>query len=282
MIPKTRNFIFNFGVQLAKAINSYGSFVVQSKDDRRFHVDLNDEMYHSLYFYGSYESDVTELFKKIIKPDDILIDVGANFGWYTTLFSKLVEKKGQVHSFEPVPWIFNELEKNIRLNSAHGDIFANQHALGNRLQRIEMFVFSGLPCGHASMSKLGRDDHARYKCPMTTLDNYIFEKGINNVHIIKCDVEGAEMFVLKGAESLILSSQPPIWILELNTETSAHFGYQPCDLLRYLQSKNDYLFYRITKRYLKMLSSVHDYKNGDNVVCAISDLHGKRIGHLIK
>jgi FkbM family methyltransferase len=199
----------------------------------------------------------------MIRSDDILIDVGANFGWYTTLFSKLVEKKGQVHSFEPVPWIFNELQKNVRLNTAHGDIFANQYALGNRLQKIEMFVFSGLPCGHASMSKLGRDDHACYKCPMTTLDNYIFEKGIKNVHIIKCDVEGAEMFVLKGAES-------------------PQFGYQPCDLLRYLQSKNGYVFYRITKRYLKMLSSVHDYKNGDNVVCAISDLHGKRIGHLIK
>lgn len=280
LIPKTRNFIFNFGVQLTKYINSYGSFVVQSKDDRRFHVDLNDEMYHSLYFYGSYEPYVTELFKKIIRPDDILVDVGANFGWYTTLFSRLIKRGGQVHSFEPIPWIFNELQKNVTLNNIKSNVFLNQCALGNESKAIEMFVFSRLPCGHASISNLGRDDYTNYKCSMRTLDNYMLEKGISNVQVIKCDVEGAEMLVLEGADSLLSSSHPPIWLLELNTETSAHFGYQPCDLLHYLHNKNDYDFYRITSKNLARLYSHYDYKNGDNIICAIPGLHGERIGNL--
>lgn len=280
IIPKTRSYAFSFGVKLIEHIDSNKSLTVHSQDGRRFYVDLNDEMYWGLYFFGLYESYATKILKKIIRADDIVVDIGANFGWYTTLFGRLIKRGGQVHSFEPTPWIFNELQKNVTLNNIKSNVFLNQCALGNESKAIEMFVFSRLPCGHASISNLGRDDYTNYKCSMRTLDNYIFEKGISNVQVIKCDVEGAEMLVLEGAGSLLSSSHPPIWLLELNTETSAYFGYQPCDLLHYLHNKNDYDFYRITRKNLARLSSHYDYTNGDNIICAIPGLHGERIGNL--
>lgn len=254
---------------------------VYARDGRKFYIDLNESMYRKLYFFGIYEPNETKVLSRIIQPEDTVIDIGANFGWYTTLFSNLMGEQGEVHSFEPVSQIFYELQRNVKLNGSSNNVFLNQQALGDKVCRIQIHVFSGLPCGHASISLLDRNDYINYECPMTTLDIYLSKRQITNVQLVKCDVEGAEMLVLKGSESLLSSFKAPMWLLEINTETSAYFGYQPCDLLYFLQGKNDYEFYRVAKKGLLRLSSNHDYKHGDNVLCVVHSLHYARIKNFI-
>lgn len=277
-----RGFAFRTGLKIMRLSRTLpNNILVYARDGRKFYVDLNESMYRSLYFFGVYEPNETKVLSRIIQPGDTVIDIGANFGWYTTLFTHLTGEKGEVHSFEPVSQIFYELQRNVKLNSSSNNVFLNQQALGDKVCRIQMHVFSGLPCGHASISLLDRNDYTNYECSMTTLDSYLSKRHMTNVQLVKCDVEGAEMLVLKGAVSLLSSFKPPMWLLEINTETSAYFGYQPCDILYFLQSKNDYEFYRVAKKELVRLSSNHDYKHGDNVLCVVHSLHYARIKSFI-
>ena len=80
-----------------------------TKDGRKFSVHLNTGMEATVYFLGEYEKAVTEIVTSVLRQGDVCLDIGANFGWYTTLFQKYCGPNGQVHSFEPVPPTFREL-----------------------------------------------------------------------------------------------------------------------------------------------------------------------------
>jgi len=62
--------------------------LVYATDGRKFHINLNERIYRSLYFLGVYEPNENKILSRIIRPGNIVTDIGANFGWYTTLFAK--------------------------------------------------------------------------------------------------------------------------------------------------------------------------------------------------
>ena len=88
--------------------------LVNTKDGRKVLISTRNASYRYMYFTGEYESAITKIFTQIIKPGDVCLDVGANIGWYTTLFQKLVGPTGKVHAFEPVKPIFDRLCKTQR------------------------------------------------------------------------------------------------------------------------------------------------------------------------
>src|SRR4030042_7144688 len=63
-----------------------------------------------------HEKATTELFKTMVKEGDVVLDMGANIGYFTILAARLVGKKGKVYSFEPEPRNYSYLKKNIELN----------------------------------------------------------------------------------------------------------------------------------------------------------------------
>ncbi|MFZ9759944.1 MAG: FkbM family methyltransferase [Candidatus Kapaibacteriota bacterium] len=221
-----------------------------------------------LFFRGTYETGTTKVFELLIRDLDRVFDIGANMGWYSIMSSRLA-RHGEVHAFEPVPFIYQKFKNNIALNSEDG-IIANNIALGREKSgSIAMHTFEGLYHGHSSMSTLNRSDYTTVHVPMTTLDAYCDEKGIGRIDFIKMDTEGAEMEVLAGAKQLMCGSFPPIWLIELNDETCAAFGYKPHQLIDELCSYHNYELYVIEGawgRTRKMRDS-HDYTHGDNLLC---------------
>lgn len=130
---------------------------------------------------------------------------------------------------------------NVSLNDFLNNIFLNNLALGAEKGETFIHAFRELPHGHSSMSTLGRKDYQVFECNVLTVDEYTSDNAISKVDFTKGSVEGAEMMILKGSESLFFCSQLPIWLfVEMNTQTSAYFGYQPCDLLCFPCSKNNY------------------------------------------
>ncbi len=255
-----------------------GKFPVRSKDGRWFLVDLRDGIYTNLYFLGMYEPHVTAAVRRVLREGDLAVDVGANFGWYTTLFAEIVGPLGAVHGLEPVSWIYRQLEGNLWLNGTPPWVTIRQLALSDRREEVQLHVFAGLPHGHSSISDLGRTDFSIHRAPAVPLDDYLEEEHAAMPALVKLDVEGAEMKVLRGAAGLLASPRPPMWIVEINEETSAWFRYSPEDLLSVFSGRG-YRFVVLRRQPVALRTGVR-YQHGDNVLCYIPDLHGGRIDRL--
>ncbi len=75
---------------------------------------------------GYFEPYETTLIESVVKPGDVVLDIGANIGYYTLIFARLVGEQGRVYAFEPDPTNFQLLKKNIRANGYHNVVFINK------------------------------------------------------------------------------------------------------------------------------------------------------------
>lgn len=148
-------------------------------------------------YYDSYEPMTTKIISKLIKDGDVVVDVGANIGYYTLLFSRLVGKNGVVYAFEPGPTNFEFLEKNIELNG-YKNIVAEKKAVSDTAGIIKLYMHETNPGGHTI--KNAYENLKSIDVESITLQNYFSDK---KICFIKVDVEGAEDLVLKGAGRII-------------------------------------------------------------------------------
>lgn len=243
--------------------------VVNTTDGRELFISTKNSSYKYIYFLGDYEPAITSIFKKIVEPGDVCLDIGANMGWYATMFQNLVGERGEVHAFEPVPNIFKYLVRNVKRNSPPDNVRLNNLALGNEEKTVDLHVFSDLPDGHASISTFDHPDFEVFPSQMVTLDSYLSENKIDNVTIVKIDVEGAELMVLEGASKLFDQDQLPIFEIEMALATTRGFDYLPNDLIEFMRNKADYDFFAIDETYclLRQINGFDPKDIGANVFC---------------
>lgn len=154
------------------------------------------------------ESGELILVKKIIESQlnkAIIFDVGANIGDFSNLIINELTGKVDVelHSFEPSKVTFKKLEENVKLNK---NIFLNNLALGNKQGEAELF-FDEAGSGLASLTKrklkhFNIKFDSSEKVIIETLDNYCDSNNIRNIDLLKIDVEGHELDVLKGGSEM--------------------------------------------------------------------------------
>ncbi|MBU6399774.1 MAG: FkbM family methyltransferase [Verrucomicrobia bacterium] len=230
------------------------------------------------FFRHSLETGTADLIHRLLREDDVAFDIGANVGWFTVLMGLQVSR-GACHAFEPTPDFFDRLCYNCRLNGLSDRVVLNRVALGDKEGQVQLYTFANLGGGHTSTSKLGRDDYSVSTAPMTTLDNYTTQGNIRRIDLIKLDVEGAELSVLKGAESVFRLTPPPMWIIEMNVQTSRSFGYLPEDLLRWVTQRCPCRLFRVVRGYGRMrrMKSETDFEHADNVFC-LPAAHEWRLG----
>jgi len=105
-----------------------------------FEINFNqvgDGPYVKQMYFGCYQIAVTEAMKKILKPGDTFIDVGAHIGYLTAIGASLVGQKGVVYSFEPVPFYFESLKKLAQINPNYNIVVKNC-ALGEKQEIMKM------------------------------------------------------------------------------------------------------------------------------------------------
>lgn len=258
---------------VAAVLSKHNRFLlVISEDNRKFMLKLpEDKSRLTIFSTGYCEKHLTLLFQKIIRKDDVIFDIGANIGWYTTLFAL---KGKECHAFEPNPLVFGRMVNNCKLNAVDSKCKFNNYALGNEEGIASFYNFKNLSHGLSSLSDFNRKDKEEIKVKITTCTKYIEENSISKVDLIKVDVEGSELNVLKGFEKLLTVGFTPIWIFELNDETSEAFDYKSLDILTTLQRYN-YSFFLVKDKLIK-LENLNAYKHGDEVLCIIPEIHRKR------
>lgn len=135
--------------------------------------------------------------------DIVCVDVGANAGVYSGLLVDAIGPRAVVHSFEPAPETFTELQRRVAARPA---IHPHQVALGAAEDELTLYV---LP-GHSQLSSLHPLEESgtiTHTVPVRTLDTWAAENGIDQITLVKIDVEGAEAAVLEGASRLLANQR---------------------------------------------------------------------------
>ena len=178
-------------------------------------LDKDDVMQLSLF---PYEPTETNLVKQHVKELDIVVDVGANIGYYTLLLAQL---KAQVYSFEPEPHNFELLKKNVELNHFSNVTFYNK-AVSNINGKAKL-VLADYGTGQ---HKLGDS-----KFGTKTIDIEVTTLNLDKIDFAKIDVEGAELLALKGMKVL-----PFKMIVEFNTENLKEHGSTPDEFFDFVRN----------------------------------------------
>jgi FkbM family methyltransferase len=216
----------------------------------RLKLDLRALCHRRAFYTGEYDTDVIVSLCSFFERDWIVLDVGANVGFYSVPFAKkLAELPGsRLICFEPVPANAQNLRENLDLNSLHHiakviDTGLSDSVRGMQLTLREEFA-SGSATGNAAiLIEDGQDDRfSRIEIQVDKLDNIWPSLNCDRVDFIKVDIEGHEDAFIRGAENII-SRYLPIIYMEINepfygrrkldpqrviADSLQRFGYVPC------------------------------------------------------
>lgn len=167
---------------------------------------LRDDAYQtqSLLAYGEYSPGETRLFKKLVRPGDTVIDAGANQGFLTVPLSEIVGETGKVIAFEPQPEIFAILKKNCG-HRANVELY--MQALGEvaGMTTIPSLKELALTQNNFGANTIG---HGEFNVQVIALDSMEFD----SLRMIKADVEGCEVAMLRGAKETIKKHRPILYL----------------------------------------------------------------------
>lgn len=240
----------------------------QVPDGRRFHIGP-DWIYWALAMGMEFEPELSTVVRKLVGDGETIVDVGANFGWYATLFAQQAGPCGKVIAFEPVPSTLARLRENLELNRLSDRVTTVQSAVGSACGEATIYVFDKLSHSCASLSRLGESEYRATPTPVVTLDSYIDAQRLERVDFLKCDVEGSELSVLQGAARLLSRPDAPIVLIELNSNTSRSFGYEKQDVWRALKSAGYDEFYHVaSSKKLVPVDSERQLGAMDALLCA--------------
>jgi FkbM family methyltransferase len=253
LMGKIKRFLSNPEIYL-NALKLYFNYLIFKKDECRAKLFWGKEIKFlitkKLPFFavtgilpGIEEYKLTKFLIKNLKENDIFYDIGANYGFYTYLALEFCK---EVHSFEPIPDIINNLKINL-IN--FNNIFLNNLAVSNKNSKIKLYspkiekhFFDSR--GSSTIIEEALDQHY-YKflnyieVQTTTLDDYL--KNHKPPTVIKMDVEGAEKLVIEGGMNFFKNNAPIIAMEVWPKNNNSEISMQAVNLLRNLGYKSFYI-----------------------------------------
>jgi len=207
--------------------------------DLKINLHLNEHMQSQIFWYGQYSRDILLVLREILKPGMVVIDVGANIGEITLVAAKMVGDSGRVYAFEPLPETAGELQKNVQLNN-FSQVFIQQKGLSDEsaekdIYRTSTDFYDGSK--HGGLATLYPSDSRATKVgkiSLVTLDDFCKQMELQQLNLIKIDIEGAELPALRGGLAT-LHRYMPYLIIEVQDETSEQAGYNASDILALLE-----------------------------------------------
>ena len=200
--------------------------------------DPRDGVQSTLLERGEWEPTVSRTISRILRPGDVFIDIGANIGYFSLLASSIVGKLGLVIAFEPLGENVSCLLDTCSRNHAD-NVVCLSLALNDDSQLVTLHMSGDGQVGLTSMRPLGAQKRRVLSCRLDgILDDTLFAK----VRLIKLDVEGAEMNVVKGMEKLFDRGHRPFVICEVTDAFTRSLGSSASLLVQRFASYGYQLF----------------------------------------
>ena len=171
----------------------------------------------NLRLQAEYESRTTRWLMTVTTPGMVVVDIGANIGYFTVLFGRYVGPAGRVLAFEPAPFNRELLARNVRDNGMAEWITIDAAAVTDR-EGTERFYIHNSHSGVHSLSAANlapAEGVQQIKVPATTLDAAVARAGLAQVDIVKIDAQGAETQILRGAAQTLSGPRLRTVLLEL-------------------------------------------------------------------
>tara|TARA_B100001093_G_scaffold405153_1_gene393347 strand:- start:167 stop:955 length:789 start_codon:yes stop_codon:yes gene_type:complete len=172
-----------------------------------------------------YEQETTQFAREYVSPGDCVYDVGANIGYFSLEFARLVGENGTVESFEPHPHIFRVLERNIKRNG-YKNIQLNNVACGE-LTSVKRLYFSTENEGNHKVIQ-NPNSNESVEVQMIALADKIHSMPPK---LIKMDIEGCELLALKGIGEELLKQCNIDFIIEFHPYEMSFFNIEGHEIL---------------------------------------------------
>lgn len=201
-------------------------------------LDPDDYVARSVLDSGQWEKESWDAIERHLPAGGTFVDVGAHIGYYSLKADRVVGEKGRVIAVEPNPDTLVQLRENIEASGAKA-ITVQPVACSDAEATLELFAAARANTGVSSLSR----DNAQqagtvnnvYKVRARPLDDVIRETGVSRVDVIKIDVEGAELLVLKGAPRTLEKFGPALVVEYIDKQLQA-MGASTAKLDEYLRS----------------------------------------------
>ena len=192
---------------------------------------------------GAWWEAELELLPLALRAGETAVDVGANYGLYAYHLSRAVGRSGKVWSFEPIPFTARTFRLIQRALGFGNNVELVAKGCGEKAGQISFTVpvmksgaiSAGLVHMGRNDDRPGKEKHAKYEtrevvCDVVTLDEVL--RDAHDVALLKCDIEGADLFAMRGARATLEKHHPTI-IIEITPWYLEGFGIQVSDVTRF-------------------------------------------------
>jgi FkbM family methyltransferase len=206
-------------VVATRSLASLGPVTTVRRRGVAWNLDLREGIDFSIWLLGAFELATVRAYQRILRPGDIVLDIGANIGAHTLHLAQAVGAEGKVWAIEPTDYAIGKLKSNIALNPGLAE-----RIVCCQLMLVDQIHGYQVPPLHSSWPLTGDADlHARHggrlmstkNARAGTLDSFVREFGIERVDFIKLDIDGHECGMLRGAHATLTTLHPVI-LLELS------------------------------------------------------------------
>lgn len=220
-------------------------------------VRADEDLGRDIYFLGEFEPQESAFIVGNVRETDICVDIGANVGFYTIHLAKKA-RRGMVHSFEPVPLNYQVLALNVLTNGL-SNVVMNNFAVGDTDGEANFCI--ARDGAFSSLVDTGRRIIVETaKTQVMKLDSYCSESKLPRIDILKVDVEGAELAVIRGAAELLADSErrPRLVMLELFEPMLRQLGGSILEVQGLMQRHGYSPFVFVRNRFVPFSESHHN------------------------
>ncbi len=199
-----------------------------------YSVDLSDLV--GWYAFWGFQFASRQRLYSLIHPGDTVLDIGANLGEVSLNAARMVGDAGKVFAFEPFPANFRKLQENAALNCFSNLSLINK-ALGSEATTLSMFSPQDGNEGMNRISSSASPGSDETSVDVITLDDFVDDEALKKIDLIKIDVEGFEMNVLKGAIKSLQKFKPKLFV-EVTDEYLTEQGSSASELINFLLNQD--------------------------------------------